>query len=166
MASFSFSSLFSSSRPSSRVYKTKAGAQDAHEAIRPSDVNLTPEQVKKDLTPDVGKQAHRALPGDVHALVELLGNGHGPPGGHAQLPAGLQEYWSLDAKLSADGTERTAFLAHYHGENGKKKELNSLEEVEACMRNLTVQVEMTMDETDRSGGTFRCSVLPESYDAC
>lgn len=42
----------------------------------------------------------------------------------------------------------------------------SLEEVEACMRNLTVQVEMTMDETDRSGGTFRCSVLPESYDAC
>jgi len=37
---------------SPRVYKTKAGAQDAHEAIRPSDVNLTPEQVKKDLTPD------------------------------------------------------------------------------------------------------------------
>ena len=32
-----------------------------------------------------------------------------------------QEYWSLDAKLSADGTERTAFLAHYHGENGKKR---------------------------------------------
>ncbi len=42
----------------------------------------------------------------------------------------------------------------------------SLEEVEACMRNLNIQVEMTMDETDRSGGTFRCSVLPESYDAC
>ena len=37
----------------------------------------------------VGNQAHRALPGDVHALIELLGNGHGPPGGHAQLPAGL-----------------------------------------------------------------------------
>ena len=44
-----------------------------------------------------------------------------------------QEYWSLDAKLSADGTERTAFLAHYHGENGKKKELNSIEEVEAVV---------------------------------
>ena len=28
-------------------YKTKAGAQDGHEAIRPSNVNLTPEQVKK-----------------------------------------------------------------------------------------------------------------------
>ena len=31
-------------------YKTKEGAQDGHEAIRPSNVNLTPEQVKKDLT--------------------------------------------------------------------------------------------------------------------
>ena len=33
-----------------RVYKTKSGAQDAHEAIRPSSVTLTPEQVKGDLT--------------------------------------------------------------------------------------------------------------------
>ena len=31
-------------------YKAKAGAQDAHEAIRPSNVNWTPEQLKKDLT--------------------------------------------------------------------------------------------------------------------
>ena len=31
-------------------YKAKASAQDAHEAIRPSNVNWTPEQVKKDLT--------------------------------------------------------------------------------------------------------------------
>jgi len=31
-------------------YKAKAGAQDGHEAIRPSNVNLTPELVKKDLT--------------------------------------------------------------------------------------------------------------------
>lgn len=33
-----------------RVFKTKSGAQDAHEAIRPSDVRLTPEDIKKDLT--------------------------------------------------------------------------------------------------------------------
>ena len=33
-----------------RKYKTKAGAQDAHEAIRPSNVNWTPEMLKKDLT--------------------------------------------------------------------------------------------------------------------
>lgn len=35
-----------------RKYKTRSGAQDAHEAIRPSDVVLTPEQLKKDLTND------------------------------------------------------------------------------------------------------------------
>ena len=35
---------------SPRHYRTKSGAQDAHEAIRPSDVTLTPEIVKKDLT--------------------------------------------------------------------------------------------------------------------
>ncbi len=33
-----------------RSFKTKAGAQDAHEAIRPTDVRLTPELVRKDLT--------------------------------------------------------------------------------------------------------------------
>ena len=35
-----------------RSFKTKAGAQDAHEAIRPTDVNLSPEAVRKDLTMD------------------------------------------------------------------------------------------------------------------
>ena len=33
-----------------RQYKTKAGAQDAHEAIRPSNVKLTPESIRGDLT--------------------------------------------------------------------------------------------------------------------
>lgn len=33
-----------------RRFKTKSGAQDAHEAIRPSIVSLTPEQIRKDLT--------------------------------------------------------------------------------------------------------------------
>ena len=35
-----------------RQYKAKAGAQDAHEAIRPSNVNLTPERVRADLSSD------------------------------------------------------------------------------------------------------------------
>ncbi len=36
-----------------RRYKTKGNsAQDAHEAIRPSNVELTPEQIKSDLTPE------------------------------------------------------------------------------------------------------------------
>ncbi|MCI9402177.1 MAG: type I DNA topoisomerase [Oscillospiraceae bacterium] len=33
-----------------RVYKARSGAQDAHEAIRPSNVELVPEDIKKDLT--------------------------------------------------------------------------------------------------------------------
>ncbi len=33
-----------------RVYKAKSGAQDAHEAIRPSEVRLDPETIRKDLT--------------------------------------------------------------------------------------------------------------------
>lgn len=35
-----------------RQYKAKAGAQDAHEAIRPSNVNLTPDEIRGDLTPE------------------------------------------------------------------------------------------------------------------
>ncbi len=35
-----------------RVYKAKAGAQDAHEAIRPANVALEPAKVRKYLTPD------------------------------------------------------------------------------------------------------------------
>ena len=35
-----------------RVYKTKGNAQDAHEAIRPSKVSLTPDSIRKYLTPD------------------------------------------------------------------------------------------------------------------
>ena len=36
--------------PQTRRFKTKGNAQDAHEAIRPSDVTLVPEEIKKDLT--------------------------------------------------------------------------------------------------------------------
>ncbi len=35
-----------------RVYKTKADAQDAHEAIRPARVDLEPRMIRKNLTPD------------------------------------------------------------------------------------------------------------------
>ena len=38
--------------PSRRVFKTKKNAQDAHEAIRPSDPSLTPERVRSSLTPE------------------------------------------------------------------------------------------------------------------
>ena len=35
-----------------RIYKTKAGAQDAHEAVRPASLNFEPEKIKKMLTTD------------------------------------------------------------------------------------------------------------------
>ncbi|MBQ3115322.1 MAG: type I DNA topoisomerase [Clostridia bacterium] len=38
-----------------RVYKTKKNAQDAHEAIRPSDVTITPEKIKGSVSPDLYK---------------------------------------------------------------------------------------------------------------
>ena len=38
--------------PKTRYFKTSKEAQDAHEAIRPSDVELTPERIRKDLTED------------------------------------------------------------------------------------------------------------------
>ena len=37
---------------SPRIYKTKANIQDAHEAIRPTNINLTPDAVKASLTSD------------------------------------------------------------------------------------------------------------------
>lgn len=42
----------------------------------------------------------------------------------------------------------------------------SLEEVEADMQNLTITVNMTMEQTGQSGGSFSCAVQPESYVAC
>ena len=37
---------------SPRIYKTRAGAQDAHEAIRPSRVEIEPSMIRRQLTPD------------------------------------------------------------------------------------------------------------------
>ena len=42
----------------------------------------------------------------------------------------------------------------------------SLEDMETYMQDLNIQVELTLEQTDRSVGTFHCNVLPESYEAC
>lgn len=38
--------------PKRRFYKTKKGAQDAHEAIRPTNIDLTPDKIKSSVTSD------------------------------------------------------------------------------------------------------------------
>lgn len=42
----------------------------------------------------------------------------------------------------------------------------SLEDMETYMQGLTIQVDLTLEQTARYGGTFHCNILPESYDAC
>lgn len=42
----------------------------------------------------------------------------------------------------------------------------SLEDVKACMQDLTIQVNLTLEQTAPSEGTFQCHVVPESYDVC
>lgn len=42
----------------------------------------------------------------------------------------------------------------------------SLEDMDSYMQDLTIQVSLELEQTTHSEGTFRCNVLPESYDAC
>ena len=42
----------------------------------------------------------------------------------------------------------------------------SLEDVESSMRKLTVQVDLNLEATTDFEGTFRCGILPESYNVC
>lgn len=42
----------------------------------------------------------------------------------------------------------------------------SPEDMESYMQDLTIQVNLTLEQTDHGEGTFRSNILPESYDAC
>lgn len=42
----------------------------------------------------------------------------------------------------------------------------SLEDMESYMQDLTIQVDLILEQTNHSEGTFYCYVLPESYEAC
>lgn len=42
----------------------------------------------------------------------------------------------------------------------------TLEDMEAYMPELTIQVNLTMEQTAHSEGTFQCNILPDSYDSC
>ncbi len=76
-----------------------------------------------------------------------------------------------DKKLSGewtaklDMTEQAAAAAY-----GWLQEIEavtvSLDDLEACMQELSIQADLTLEQTTRSGGTFHGEILPESYDAC
>lgn len=44
--------------------------------------------------------------------------------------------------------------------------LVSLEDMETYMQELTMRVDLTMEQTDPLAGTFRCSIMPDSYEVC
>ena len=108
-----------------RRYKTKGNsAQDAHEAIRPSNVELTPEQIKSDLTPEqyrlyrlvwsrfVASQMENAVYDSVN--VEVTAAGH-------------------DFRASASHLKFSGYTAVY--EEGRDEE--SKEEKESALPTLT-----------------------------
>ena len=92
-----------------RVYKTKAGAQDAHEAIRPSNVMLTPDSIKKYLSPDqyklyrliwsrfVASQMESAVYDTVNASIFSKQHEFRASGSTLRFPGYLAIYEEIDA---------------------------------------------------------------------
>ncbi len=92
-----------------RVYKTKGNAQDAHEAIRPSKVTLTPDSIKKYLTPDqfklyrliwsrfVASQMEAATYDTVNANIVSNGKEFHASGSTVKFPGYLTIYQENDS---------------------------------------------------------------------
>ncbi len=77
-----------------------------------------------------------------------------------------QEYWSLDVRLSTDGSEKNSFFARYHGENGKKKDLNAKEDVDAVIaavegKPFTVKSLKRQDKQRSPSAPFTTSTLQQ-----
>ncbi len=68
-------------------------------------------------------------------------------------------------RTELDMSERAAFTALSWLQEAEAVSV-SLEEMEAYMDELTIEVNMTFEQTGHDGGTFRCNVVQESYDAC
>jgi DNA topoisomerase I len=84
--------------PKPNIYKGRANAQDAHEAIRPTDLSLTPDQVKKYLTRDLFNlyrliytrfMASQMKPAEFDTVTVDL---HGAPKGDGKRSADLRYY--------------------------------------------------------------------------
>lgn len=84
-----------------------------------------------------------------------------PEGGRLSRNQDLSGEWIANLNM----TERAAVTAQGWLQDIEAVSI-SLEEVEEYMQDLTIQISLTFDQTARSEGTFRCYVVPESYDAC
>ena len=102
--------------PSSpNIYKGRKGAQDAHEAIRPTDINITPESIKDSLNKDQLKLYtliyNRFLASQmVDALFSTV---------NATIESGKHTFKAGGQTLEFDG-----FLAVYNAEDKEKKKEN------------------------------------------
>lgn len=85
------------------VYKSRANAQDGHEAIRPSDVNLTPESVKSFLTIEQFK------------LYDLIWKRFIA----SQMAAGVQSTVKLDIRGNAEGDQAHFVIFRANGHSMK-----------------------------------------------
>lgn len=87
------------------------------------------------------------------------------------LLAYLHFFASSDEDLSGewianlDMTEQAAVAAYSWLQDIEAVSV-SIEDMESYMQDLTIQVNLTLEQTARSEGNFRCSVSQESYDAC
>lgn len=66
---------------------------------------------------------------------------------------------------SLDMTEQAAVMAFGWLQDIEAVSV-SMQNMESHMQGLDIAVQLTFEETQRSAGTFRCKVLPESYDTC
>ncbi|MDE6592766.1 MAG: type I DNA topoisomerase [Oscillospiraceae bacterium] len=85
--------------PAPKVYKSKANAQDAHEAIRPSTPEITPERVKGSLTPEQYK------------LYKLIWERFIA----SQMANALMDTVSVDINANGAGFKATGFSVKFDG---------------------------------------------------
>lgn len=91
------------------------------------------------------------------AYLHFFASGDKGPSGDKDL--------SGEWTANLDMTERAAVTAFIWLQDIEAVTI-TLEDVESRMQELTIQVNLTLEQTAPSEGNFQCHVVPESYDAC
>ena len=111
-----------------RVYKTKANAQDAHEAIRPSDIALEPDMIKSRLTNDqyklykliwsrfLASQMASAVIDTINADITAAGFTFHTSGYSIKFPGYKSLYEDSDDDNGSDGDKKTQLPKLTEGE--------------------------------------------------